>query len=278
MLLQHSYGDKAQGKYMIDNIYPTVYNKSPTKEILWKQQGYVLFARLKNHTIVFQKARKVKMDMQNNVKYVVWLKIGNITKIILKYVLLNMRDGRIAIQTRFLKIKELITIEIKKKSWKSLKNQERKMDMQIQKPIENVIEKRLNVTIMSLLRLNLDILSNLIIAKDVKTIVFLMDIITIIPNLSKLFGYVENVMAKSIEYIYQRERLNLWTPKGDAIVQTTEETCRGEFEVVPPPRNRSVSKLLLKVIEWLRHTAGCSFNEMDEDKLWVIDLECLKAA
>jgi hypothetical protein len=43
--------------------------------------------------------------------------------------------------------------------------------------------------------------------------------------------------------VYQRERLSLETPKGDAIVQTTEETCRGEFEAVPPPRNRSVGLL-----------------------------------
>lgn len=68
-------------------------------------------------------------------------------------------------------------------------------------------------------------------------------------------------MQKSIEYFYQRERLNLETPKGDAIVQTTEETCREKPEAVSPPRNRSVSKLLLKVIERLRHTAGCSFYQ-----------------
>lgn len=88
-----------------------------------------------------------------------------------------------------------------------------------------------------------------------------------------LFGFVGNVMAKNIGGIYRRERLNLWTPKGDAIVQATEETCRGEFEAVPPPRNRSVGELLPKVIDWLRHTAGCSFNRQDELKSLLIDLE-----
>ena len=58
-----------------------------------------------------------------------------------------------------------------------------------------------------------------------------------------------------------RDRLSEETSNMDAIVKTTEETCRGEFEAVSPPRNWSVSKLLLKVIEWLRHTAGCSFYQ-----------------
>jgi hypothetical protein len=60
----------------------------------------------------------------------------------------------------------------------------------------------------------------------------------------------------------------------DAIVQATEETCRGEFEAVPPPRNWSVSKLLLKVIEWLRHTAGCSFyqGQCITNDLWILNL------
>jgi hypothetical protein len=259
---------------MLNNIHPAVYNKTPKKEILWKRQGCVLFARLRNHMIVFQKARKEKMATQNNVKFVVWLKTGNIIKTTLKNVLLNMKDGLIVIQIKFLKIKELITIKIKKKFWKSLKNQERKMDILIQKPIENEIGKKLNVTIMSLLRSNLDTLSNQIFVRNVRTIVSHKLITMTIPNPWTLFGFVANVMEKSIEYIYQRERLSVQTPFGDAIVQTTEETCRGELEAVPPPRNWSVSKLLLKVIDWLRHTAGCSFyqGQCITNDLWIQNL------
>jgi len=81
-------------------------------------------------------------------------------------------------------------------------------------------------------------------------------------------------MEKNIDSIYQRERLSLETPQGDAIVQTTEETCRERSEAVSPPRNRSVSKLLLKVIEWLRHTAGCSFyqGQCVTNDLWIQNL------
>jgi len=74
-----------------------------------------------------------------------------------------------------------------------------------------------------------------------------------------------------------RERLSLWTPKGDAIVQTTEETCREKPEAVFPPRNWSVGKLLPKVIEWLRHTAGATFYqgrlELALNKSFLIDLD-----
>jgi hypothetical protein len=89
-----------------------------------------------------------------------------------------------------------------------------------------------------------------------------------------LYGFVQNVMVKSIGLFYQRERLNLWTPKGDAIVQTTEETCRGEFEAVPPPRNWSVGLLWPKVIAWLRHTAGASFyqGQCITNDLWIQNL------
>jgi hypothetical protein len=231
-------------------------------------------ARLKNNTVVFTKARKEKMDTQNNVKYVDLLKVENITRAVLKSVLLNMNDGLNVIHTKFLLIKELIIKGTKKKSLKSLKNQERKMGMQILKLIAKKIGRRSNVTTMLLSRLSLDNLSNLIFVKDVKRIVCHRLTTMITPNLWKLFGCVVNVMEKSIEQICQRERLNLWTPKGDAIVQTTEETCRGEFEAVPPPRNRSVSKLLLKVIEWLRHTAGCSFyqGQCITNDLWIQNL------
>ena len=255
-------------------MYSSVYNKTTKTEVLWKQQGYVLFARLKNYTIVFTKARKEKMVMPSNVKFVGLPKVVNTISKDLKFVLQSMKDGLNAIQTRFLRIKELIIIGIKKKSLRSLKNQEKKMDMRIQKPIDKGIEKKLNAIIMSHLRLNLDISLSPIIAKNVKTNVCHMDIIMIIRSLWKSFGFVVHVMVKNIEHIYQRERLNLWTPKGDAIVQTTEETCRGEFEAVPPPRNRSVSKLLLKVIEWLRHTAGCSFyqGQCITNDLWIQNL------
>jgi hypothetical protein len=96
----------------------------------------------------------------------------------------------------------------------------------------------------------------------------------IIQNPSMLYGFVQNVMVKSIGLFYQRERLNLWTPKGDAIVQTTEETCRGEFEAVPPPRNWSVGLLWPKVIAWLRHTAGASFyqGQCITNDLWIQNL------
>jgi len=224
--------------------------------------------------IVFTKARKGKMVMPNSVRYAVWLKVGNITKINPKYVLQSMKDGLKEIQIKFLRIKELITKEIKKKYWKSLKKQERKMDIETPKLIVREIWKRSNATTMWLLRLNLDILLSRIFVKNVKTIVRHKLITMIIPNHWTLFGYAEHVMEKSIEYIYQRERLNLWTPKGDAIVQTTEETCRGKFEAISPPRNRSVSKLLLKVIEWLRHTAGASFyqGQCITNDLWIQNL------
>ena len=255
-------------------MHPTVYNKSPKKEILWKKLEYVQFARLKKPTIVFIKARREKMDTQNNVKFVDSKRDENITKKIQKNVLQNMKDGLIAIQIKFLKIKELIITGIKKESWKSLEKQEKKMDMQTQKLIVRETEKKLHVIIMWLWQLNSDILSNLCNVKGVKTIVLRKPIIMIIQSLWMLFGFVVNVMEKSIGLIYQRERLNLWTPKGDAIVQTTEETCRGEFEAVPPPRNWSVSLRWLKVIAWLRHTAGASFYQGSciTNDLWVQNL------
>lgn len=259
---------------MLQMMHTTVYNKSPTKEILWKKLECAQFARLKRPTVVFTKARKGKMAMQNNVKFVDWLKDENIIKNVQKYVLLNMKDGLKEIQTRLSKIKELITTVIKKESWIRLEKQEKKMDTQIQKPIAKEIRKKLIVTILSHLRLNLVNWLDLNFAKDVKTNVSLMLIMKIIQSPWMLFGFVVVVMEQSIGLIYQRERLNLWTPKGDAIVQTTEETCRGEFEAVPPPRNWSVSKLLLKVIEWLRHTAGCSFYQGSciTNDLWVQNL------
>ena len=264
---------------MLNRKYPTVYNKAPTQEILWKIQGYVLFARLKNHTIVFLKARKEKTATQNSAKYVDVKKIGNITKIILKNVLLNMKDGLIVIQIKFSRTKELIITVIKNVFWKKCENPEKKMDIEIQKPIVKGIDKKLIATTLLLWLLSWDKSKNLISAKNVKTIVRHKLIIMIIQSLWMSFGFVASVMEKSIEYIYQRERLNLQTPDGDAIVQTTEETCRGEFEAVPPPRNWSVGVLWPKVIDWLRHTAGCSFyqgqciNSVVHLKSSLIDLE-----
>ena len=245
---------------MLNRIYSPVYNNSPKRRDLWNQ-GYVLFARLKNHTMNFTKARKVKMDMPNNAKHVGLLKVENTTKRDLKSVLQNMKDGLNVIQIRFLKTKELITKEIVKRFWIRLENQEKLMDTQIQRLIVKGIDKRLNVTTMSDWQLSLDILSALNHVINVKINVGHKLITMIIQSHLKSFGFVENVTDMSIEHIYQRERLNLETSKEDAIVQTTEETCRGEFEAVPPPRNWSVGLLWPKVIEWLRHTAGCSFYQ-----------------
>jgi hypothetical protein len=240
---------------------------------IWKQ-GFVLFARLKNHTVVFTKARKVKMDMLSNARYVDLNKGASIIKNVLKFVLLNMKDGLREIQTKSLSIKGLIITGIKKKSLRSLERAERLMDMLKQSPIEKGIKRRLTTITMLQWQLSLVILSVLNHVRNVKSTVSHMLIIMTTQNPWKLPGYVENVMVKGIELFYQRERLSLETPKGDAIVQTTEETCRGEFEAVPPPSNWSVSNMLLKVIEWLRHTAGCSFyqGQCITNDLWVQNL------
>lgn len=258
---------------MLNNMYPTVYNNSEKRGNLWTE-GYVLFARLKNHMIVFTKAKKARMDMQNNVRFVDLKKVVNITKTIQESALKSMKDGLKEIQKRYSKIKELIITEIRKRFWRKRENHAKKMDIETQKLIEKEIDIKLIVTTLWLWLLNLVISKNPISAKNVKTIVAHMHIIMIIQSLWILFGFVENVMEKNIGYFYQRERLNLWTPKGDVIVQTTEETCRGEFEAVPSPSNWSVGKLLPKVIAWLRHTAGCSFyqGQCITNDLWVQNL------
>lgn len=250
------------------------YIMTPEKgEFIWNK-GYVLFARLKNHMVNFTKARKVNTDMPSNAKHVGLSKIANIIKDEKKSVLLNMKDGQKEIQKKFLKIKELTTKEIEKRFWLSLENQEKSMDIQQQKPIVKGIKKRLNHTTMLLLQLSLVILFVQIHVTIVKNIVSHKLIIMIIKSLSRSFGFVLNVMEMSIEQIYQRERLSLETSKEDAIVQTTEETCREKSEAVSPPRNRSVGKLLPKVIEWLRHTAGCSFyqGQCITNDLWIQNL------
>lgn len=196
---------------ILNRKYPSVYNNSPNKEILWKIQGYVLFARLKNHTDVFTKVRKEKMVTQNNVKSVDWPKTGNIIKKTRKSVLLNMKDGLNVIQKKYEKIKELIITGIKKESLKSSKNLERKMVMQTLKPIESAIEKKLIAITTSEWHLNLGTLLNLNIAKDVKTPVRHRVITMIIRSLWKSFGFVEDVMVKNIEYNRQRERPSLET-------------------------------------------------------------------
>lgn len=247
---------------------------TPVKRSFLWNVGFVLFARLKNHTIVFSKVRKVKTVMPNNVKFVGLPREENIIKTTLKPVLKNMNDGLNEIQKKFLKIKGLIITGIKKRSWLSSKRQEKRMDMPILKHIGKETGIKLIVTTLSLLLLNLVKSLSQINVKNVKTIVRHMLTTTIMQSLWMLFGFAENVMEKSIEYVYQRERLNLWTPKGDAIVQTTEETCRERVEAPAPPRNWSVSKLLLKVIEWLRHTAGCSFyqGQCITNDLWIQNL------
>jgi len=257
---------------MLNSKYPTVYNNSE-KEALWKQ-GYVLFARLKNHMIVFTKARKEKMDTLSNVKIVAVSKDVNITRNVLKSVLQSMKDGLNAILKKSWQIKELIITGTKNKFLRSLKSQEKRMDMQIQKPIGKGIQRKLIATDLSVSLLNSARLSNQIIAKDVKTIVRHTLIIMIMTSLWKSFGYVEDVMEKSIEQNFQRERLSPETSKEDAIVQTTEETCREESEAVLPPRNWSVIQPWMKVIEWLRHTAGCSFyqGQAITNDLWLQNL------
>jgi len=244
-----------------------------TRSDIWKK-GFALFARLKSHTMNFIRARKVRMVMLSNAKHVSLLKTVNITKDVKKSVLLNMKDGQKEIQKRFFKINELITKETKKKFWISLENQENLMDMHKQKPIVKGIDKKLNVITLSDWQLSLDILSVLNHANNVKLNVSHKLITMIMKSHLKSFGFVENVMGMSIEHINQRERLNLETSNEDAIVQTTEETCRERSEAVSPPRNWSVSKLLLKVIEWLRHTAGCSFyqGQCITNDLWLQNL------
>lgn len=228
---------------------------------LWIQ-GYVLFARLKKNTVVFTKARKAKQVMANNVKYVDLPQGENIIKKDQKYVWLNMNVGQKEILKTFSKIRELIITEIRKGFLRNLRNHEKLMDIKIQKLIGKEIQK--NVIVMNLL----DWLSNWVIlinqsfVKDVKKIVRHMLTTMIIKSHWMSFGFVENVMEKSIEYLYQRERLNLETSnKEDAIVQPAEETCREEPEAVLPPLLWSVSLAGLKVIEWLRHTAACTFYQ-----------------
>lgn len=72
---------------------------------------------------------------------------------------------------------------------------------------------------------------------------------------------------KEDKFVFQRERLSLWDPKGYAIVQTTEETCRGESEAIFPPSDWSVGLVRPKVIEWLRSTAGCQFYQGEDTTL-----------
>lgn len=244
-----------------------------SKGALWKK-GFVLFAWLKNHMENFTKARKGSLDMRSDAKHVDLLKAANITKDGRKSVLQNMKDGQKETQRKFWQTSELIITGIKKRFLKSSKNPERSMDMPSQRHIGKKTRKRLHVTTMCQWQSNLAILSVLNHAITVKFIVNHMLTTMTTQSRWKLSGFVEYVMGKSIEQIFQRERLSLETAQADAIVQTTEETCREKFEVISPPRNRSVSKLLLKVIEWLRHTAGCSFyqGQCITNDLWMQNL------
>lgn len=219
---------------MLNRISPAVYNETLKMEFSWIQQEYALFARLKNHTIVSQEARKEKMDMPSNAKYVDWLKIGNITRKILKSFLQNMKDGLNEIRKTFSKTKEHITNAIKNESWKNCESQEKQTDIEIQKPIVKEIGKRLIVTILLLWQLSWVISKNLISVRNAKTIVCLMPITMIIPNLWMLFGYVENVMEKSIEYLYQRERLNPTGAKAHAIVRPAQRKVLRSAEMTDP--------------------------------------------
>ena len=259
---------------MLNSIHPTVYNFSKIRRNLCLQ-GYVLFARLKKNTVVFTEARKAKMVMENNAKFVGSRKVGNITKIILKSVLLNMKDGQKEILRTFSKIKDLIITGIRKGFLRNLRNHEKLIDIKIQKLIEKEIQK--NVIAMNLLDWlsNWVILINQIFVKDVKKTVRHMLTTMIIKSHWMSYGFVENVMEKSIEYLYQRERLNLETSyKEDAIVQPIEETYRKESEAVLSPLLWSVSLAGLKVIEWLRHTAACTFyqGQCITNDLWILNL------
>jgi len=261
-------------KMLIDYKSPTVYNNSENKRSYLWNQGYVLFANAKNLTMNFQKARKVKMVMLNNVKHVDLSKIGNIIKDLPKLFLQNMKDGQKEIQKKFWQIKELIMKEIEKRFSQSSKKPEKLMGTIQQRNISRTTKKKLHVITMWLLQLSSAILYAQNYVTNVKLNVSQMLTTMTIQNPWKLLGFVENVMGKNIESIYQRERLSLEGSKEYAIVQTTEETCRGEFEAVPPPRNWSVGKLLPKVIEWLRHTAGCSFyqGQCITNDLWIQNL------
>jgi hypothetical protein len=177
---------------------------------IWTQ-GYVLFARLKNNMVVFTNARKERMDMPSNVKFVDSPKVENITSSVQKFVLQSMKDGQKEILKRFSKIKELITKETRKKSLISFVNQERKMDMQIQKHTGKEIEIKSNAIILCDSQLNLVNLLDQRNVRDVITVVSHKLITMITQSPWTLSGFVENVMEKSTELFYQRERLSLET-------------------------------------------------------------------
>lgn len=225
---------------MLNRIYPQ-YIITPKVGGIWTR-GYVLFARLKNHTTIFSKARKVKMAMQNNAKFAVLKKGENTTKNALISALLSMKDGPKGILTKFLSIKELIITEIKKKFWKSSKNRERKMDMQIQKHTVKGTKKKLPAIIMLVWQSNLVTLYALKYVITAKIAVRLKLITMTIQSLWKLFGFAANVMVKSIEQIYQRERLNPMDAKAYAIVRPTQRKVLRLAEMTNP-FSREVTKL-----------------------------------
>lgn len=206
---------------MLNRTTPPVYNISPSQEELWIQ-GSVLFAGLKKPTIVFTKVRKEKMVTANNAKFVDWLRDASITKIIPQSVLQSMRDGQSVTLRIFSKIKELIITVIRKGFWTRLESLEKPMGMQVPKPTEKEIGKKSNVTILSDWHSDLANLSNWIIARDVKTNVSHKLIIRTTQSLSKFYGFVVNVMGKSIGQIYQRERLNPLGAKAHVIVRPAQ--------------------------------------------------------
>lgn len=252
---------------MLNRTYQQYIITPQKMENLWTQ-GYVLFARLKNHTIIFIRAKKERMDIQNNARYVVLQKVENITKNVLKFVLLNMKDGLREILIKFLSIRELIIIGIKKKSWKSSKNLERKMDMRTQKHTGKGTKKRLHATIMWLWQSSLVILYALKHAIGAKIIVRHKLITMIIQSPWKLFGFVANVMEKSIEQIYQRERLNPMGAKAHAIVRSTQRKVLRLAEMTNPffPRGNKAGYGIQRVVRSIRANAlqttfGCKTSD-----------------
>lgn len=229
-------------------------------------QGSVLFARLKNHIAVFTKARKARTDMQSNAKYVVLKRDVNITKNVLRSVLQNMKDGLKEILKRFLRTKEHITTGIENGFSQKCERIREKINMPLLRNTGKETDKSLTVTTMWLWQSNLAILFAQTNAINVKLNANLMPITMIIQSLWKLLGSVVNVMEKSIEYLFQRERLNPMGAQAHVIVRPTQRKVLRLAEMTNP--------FSCKVTKSLRHTAGCNFyqGQCITNDLWMQNL------
>lgn len=255
---------------MLDRIYPAVYNDF-RKELIWIQ-GYVLFARLKNHTKNLAEARKERMATLNNARYAVSQKEGNIIKIIPKFVLLSTNDGLKEIHRKFSSIKELIITGTKKKFLQSSKRQERKMDIQRQKITEEEIEKKWIAITMLRWRSNSVISSVQKFVIGAKLIVSHTLITMITKSLWKLLGFVEHVMVWSIEQISQRERLNPEARKGcDSPTHTTKGVEIGRNDLSLFLQGNKAGSGILRVVPSIKEAAsqtisGCKTSDLQEFK------------